>query len=442
MGVEAHGPLHEATRDLRVASRDDVVLVGVHGVLYDVSHMSHPGGDYLMRVYRDHDVSALFEAHHLDIARARKLLGALPTYGTYRVPVAYDYASYAALRDKALRILPRLKDRGMAPWTQACLCVYCCLALWLHLLVLRTTSMAHVSTWCVCAGSAIANTVLGGFGHNAIHRMRPASLLLDWNGLSAYEWIMEHMYSHHMYVNTENDHDALSMRPFLNWTPSLRRSWLSATGRHAIYLVSEIAVAAQGLFGHRLRFRPLFDPNAPLWLRAAPFAFLARAGSHFLLQDPVQATLTLALCLALAGYSFAYLAHLSHANPDPADHARKADFLAQQVAHTRDIAASRWLAHAFLFLDRQVLHHLFPGLDHSRLDRLDPIRPIRPLPLRELDRRANAALRVFRRPCAVSSPAGEVRRSDDDADSPSEVVRDPVGAKDVHTASQHSEGSA
>ena len=156
--------------------------------------------------------------------------------------VALGATQYAALMGMVQRsssvpsdALPRV--RGV--WERA-------LAAGLHCTLL-TFSVPSLQWAAACLLSAAANTILGGYGHNAVHRMEPAAALLDWNGLSAYEWIHEHVHSHHMYVNTAHDHDAHSMAPFLHWTPSSSPSLLAARGKHAIYLISELAVALREL---------------------------------------------------------------------------------------------------------------------------------------------------------------------------------------------------
>lgn len=259
----------------------------------------------------------------------------------------------------------------MSQATQLALCGYVTLALVLHIQLLSCQE-ASWSAAAICLLSAFVNTVLGGFGHNGCHRLEVAGALLDWNGLSAYEWLHEHCHSHHMYVNSNLDHDAVSMRPFNNWSPSSKSSLLSSTGIHVIYLFGQLVVAISSNLGHRLRWKPFGDPDAPMWLRLAPFLFWIRIASHFVFQPGWFALLSSVVCVATSGYYFAYLAHLNHANPTVSDFNDSgcdsgADFLEQQMAHTVDIKLPPFCAHLMMFLDRQTLHHAFPGVDHSRL---------------------------------------------------------------------------
>jgi len=265
-----------------------------------------------------------------------------------------------------------------------------------HAGLLHAAGRGWLAYGAACVASATLNTLAGGLGHNALHGLRPASVLLDWNGLSCYEWLHEHVHSHHMYVNTWRDHDAVAMEPFLNWIAGARRpSLLGSRGKHALYAVGEIVVATQGTIGHRLRWRTLADPVYPWWLRLAPLLFVARAASHMAVQGLLRGGATMLLCMALASYAFSALAHLNHAAPPArglgtadadaaalddadasfdADNASKAspdgtmvDFVDQQLGNTADILAPAWARPWLLFLDRQTLHHLFPAVDHSRL---------------------------------------------------------------------------
>lgn len=218
-------------------------------------------------------------------------------------------------------------------------------------------------------------------------------MLLDWNGLSSFEWLFEHVHSHHMHVNTLHDHDAISMRPFLHWLRADGPGLLGARGKHLVYAVGELAVAAQGTLGHRFRWLPLRDGRFPWHLRLAPFAFVLRVLSHLLVQGVWVGGVSLLLSLAFASYYFGYLAHLSHAAPDakPVD----GDFVAQQTCNTADVDVPSAGRHLALHLDRQVGHHLFPAVDHSRLPALEPVfRAWREqLGLAELHRRVNRVLR-------------------------------------------------
>ena len=118
-----------------------------------------------------------------------------------------------------------------------------------------------------------------------------------------------------MYVNTEYDHDSISMEPFLQWIPHQSQNWLTAYApyvKHILYAFAEIVVSIQGNLVHRTRWTGLLDPHLPIWIRFAPFLFIVRIGSYFIFQG-MSGIATAAMTLCFAGYFFAYLAHLNHA---------------------------------------------------------------------------------------------------------------------------------
>jgi hypothetical protein len=326
-----------------------VDCVGVRGRLYEADRLAriHPGGSFWIHAAAGTDATCLFETHHLNIAAAEKFLSQLTSVGEYTQIVKYDFGTYAKVREKMYRRFPTRASRR-APFDPV-FYVTLFLALAAHVWTISTSPLTvNWAVGCICA--AYLNTVMGGYGHNALHQMTPWAVLLDWNGLSAYEWVFEHIVSHHMHTNTLQDHDALSMEPFVGWLPG-RRGFLGWYGRHLIYAVAELVVAALGNLGHRGRWQRLRDSRVPLWMRLGPFLFLLRVITYW------GNFITLFVTLALAGYQFSALAHLNHTFGGDA----RPDFLAHQLANTTNLVN---LGALIMFLDRQRFHHLFPSVDH------------------------------------------------------------------------------
>ena len=75
----------------------------------------------------------------------------------------------------------------------------------------------------------------------------------------------------------------------------------------------------------------------------------------------------------MAGYYFAYLAHLNHVNFDNKNHDSldNLDFINHQINNTNDIKINENLSSIFLNLNKQKMHHLFPTIDHSQLNKLN-----------------------------------------------------------------------
>ena len=342
--------------------------VGVHGKVYSVRDLlPHPGGDAFLHATEGTDVTALFETHHLNMERAMNALQTAPVRGTYEQEHAFQFDAYRRVRERMFAMYPTRRSRRMgAAWKvgmYACFLACGCM----HAYVLSSFSHPSWGWASTCVACGVVNTMAGGYGHNGLHVLHPSSLALDWNGLSTFEWLLEHVSSHHVYVNTPFDHDAISMEPFVNWLPDRPvPAWFGKVGEHLIFAVAEVAVAVQGNFVHRTRWRVLVDPRFPAWVRFAPFLFALRVASCILVQGWWFGTCTCVLTLIAAGYLFSLLAHCNHRYGGD----KRPDFAAHQMANTVDLLP---LGPFVMFLDRQRLHHLFPCIDHTRLCR--PTRP-------------------------------------------------------------------
>ena len=358
--------------------------IGIRGRLYSISSLNdknifnHPGGNALIKINEGTDITNLFETHHLNIKLAEHYLEKLPHIGFYEQRVKYDFTLYNKLRKVVLSYFQRQKDRQMNNFTKYSLYGYIVLTLIFHSLLLNESKYSFKYI-ILCILSSINNAICGSFGHNGIHNLSLSSLLLDWNGLSSIEWLLEHVHSHHMYTNTEYDHDAISLRPFLNWIPNNNSSLFAEKGKHLIYLIGELVIAIQGNLVHRCRWKLLFKKEYPMFLRLSPFVFICRILSHIIFQGFKFGIITLVISLMIASYYFSYLAHLNHgyseSNIINKNNKNKYynDFVIEQLKHTNDINIDSKLSHLFLMLDRQTIHHLFPSIDHCHLKKVKEI---------------------------------------------------------------------
>ena len=342
--------------------------VAIHNVVYDVRDFDHPGGRVLLELCGGRDATELFEMSHVNHAAALRVLKTRRVVGHTEGPPTHEYSRYKDIRAKVFELYPTRASRSASTETQIRVTVCTLTALTLHIVLLLQVTTMSASWFVLCLLSAVANTLLGAYGHNGVHRVQPHALGLDWNGLSSFEWLSEHVISHHPFVNTERDHDAISMEPIMSWLPwrsgacgSAQTSWV----RHVVYTLSELIVALQGTCVHMTRWRATAY-GAPWWMCVAPLLFVVRVGSYYAFHPPLLATLTLLTTMTPAGYAFATLAHLSH------DHVTQTSskcVVERQLRNTRDIQPLGCTGEATLFLDRQCAHHLFPTIDHQRLSR-------------------------------------------------------------------------
>lgn len=338
--------------------------VVIHNVAYDVTNFDHPGGRVFTTLCGGLDVTELFEMSHVDHARASSMLSSLPVVTHTQTPKRHDFTRYAALRARLLLLMPTRASRSASVETHVRVVTCAVAALCVHVVLVHTQT-ASVAWFVLCMCSAFFNTLLGAYGHNGVHRVQPHAMGLDWNGLSCFEWLSEHVISHHPFVNTERDHDSISLEPIFAWLPRrtgmfghAQTSWV----RHVVYTLSELIVSIQGTLVHATRWKAAAY-GAPWWMTLAPLLFVIRFASHFLFQSPFHALLTFLATMTPAGYAFATLAHLSHDNVmEPSTSC----VVESQLGNTRDIVLCGFTGEMTLFLDRQRAHHLFPTVDHRR----------------------------------------------------------------------------
>ena len=372
--------------------------IGIHGKIYNMSNFNHPGGNTFIEINKGCDVTTLFETHHINYKLANKILNTLPVVGTYTPKINYNFTNYYKLKHELFDIFSTNKSRMMNNINKLSLSFYLFIAIYLHIKLLTYNySNVNLYFYIICIFSSLFNSILGGFGHNGVHNLLYSSLLLDWNGLSSLEWLLEHAHSHHMYTNTIYDHDALSMQPFLNWIPSNENSLFNNKGKHLIFSIAEIVVPIHGNLIHRFRWSILFNKKFPIWLRLAPLIFIFRILSHILYQGLIFGIINLVICLSFAGYYFSYLAHLNHVNINNKNYENlnNVDFVEHQLKNTNDIKINNYLSHIFLNLNKQKMHHLFPTIDHCHLEKVYKIYNFESKDINYLNKELNNMLDKF-----------------------------------------------
>ena len=340
---------------------DDMICI--HGKYYAAKDIDHPGGKAFIAASRGTDATLLFESSHLNIDAAKMLLERLPIRGNGpKNPTNFD--SYARLRKTAFTRYPSRQSRAATRETLQKFNIWFFLTVTSYAMLLYTEPFTVLWILC-CVASAVTSTVLGGMGHNFLHRLDIRAAALDWNGLSSFEWLLEHIVSHHPHPNTTKDHDSISMLPFVRWLPSEsnKATWekiLNDMLLLLIFFVGEIAVAIQGNLGHRCRWN--LPHEMPRWMAFAPWLFVFRLVG-ILVTHGLYGIVTILFSLSIASFYFSFLAHLNHCVGAAQE---TNDFVQQQLCNTIDLPS---FGPYDLGLDRQTLHHLFPTLDHSRIDK-------------------------------------------------------------------------
>jgi len=368
-------------------------LWSINGVYYDLKEFTtkHPGGPDFVTSCRGTDCTELFESHHVNIDLVTKMLSkhtsdVTPyerdnTKATFKTDGFYD-----RVRRRVYNMYPMSENRRTTPEAMACLIGTLICAALVNGMSYYVTPGFTLSWFLVWLGCTFINTLMGGYGHNYCHIAKSSlCCMLDFNGLSAAEWMIEHIQSHHMHTNTELDHDCHSMEPFIHWLPTEHKSpfvkGLSFLVQMVIYAIAEMAVPIHGNLVHS--FRHKFNLTAH---GGSLFAWIypARVFSLMLVHGPLLGLFGFVSLSMGASVYFASLAHSTHMSHDALaagdlnyrGEEEGLDWGFSQLATSKDIAAvnlpgipagmAREMSRAILLgLDRQSMHHLFPSIDHS-----------------------------------------------------------------------------
>ena len=101
----------------------------------------------------------------------------------------WNFNSYRNLSDKMLLLFPTLHSRQAIRYRFV---FWVVVGGGLHVTLLSQTQLNF--NWLITIiSSSIVNTILGGFGHNYLHKLDASCLALDWNGLSSFEYLCSHL---------------------------------------------------------------------------------------------------------------------------------------------------------------------------------------------------------------------------------------------------------
>jgi linoleoyl-CoA desaturase len=205
---------------------------------------------------RFEDCTYVFESHHHDYARVRKIIAkyevpeevaaqterrvlrrarpcgehdtSLSSRDATTTPMLLgDEAFYSVIRQRVSKYLKEIGHAEGGP-------TWGCIALFWSLLAAHF-GMGWV-TWYtgsfLAAGAwGFVQSFLGAFGHNWVHQPKYHAwgwdvLSLDMVGFSSQGWYREHVLQHHMYTNTPWDHHFKGTEPWLVCDSRVQRSWL------------------------------------------------------------------------------------------------------------------------------------------------------------------------------------------------------------------------
>lgn len=408
----------------------------VHDSLYDLTPFLnfHPGGKDWLEISRGTDITELFESHHPNIAKARSILKKYRISSSKLPPRNSEYSFnqkgfYSTLRSKAWKVLEK---SGTGPTIGMSLLHTSLVSIFLFLLfsspVLASVSYKdHNIYWLGTA--ALAGAVLALLmmcSHNFFHQKDNWRMYaFDLSPFSSYDWRITHAYSHHTFPNTSYDYEVSTTANLLNFYPyhfpslkflpekedNIFFVWLKRAIQFlALQLV--FAVAMNLAFTRRLyllitggsHFRResllplmLYLVLCVMYYVAESFSCKSRDGFCDARFGSTSEVFIFPLCVLACCYSFASWTFMTislatgHHHPDCWHDGDKFELIGGTVSDKKgkeqsldwglfqlaavgdrpDIDSSMIVSS--VSFGRHTLHHLFPTVDHSKLDLLQSV---------------------------------------------------------------------
>eukprot|EP00927_Polykrikos_kofoidii_P014239 TRINITY_DN16231_c1_g1_i1.p1 TRINITY_DN16231_c1_g1~~TRINITY_DN16231_c1_g1_i1.p1 ORF type:complete len:526 (+),score=92.67 TRINITY_DN16231_c1_g1_i1:33-1610(+) len=398
----------------RKAETNDSRFWRVHGKLYDLTEFidRHPGGKKWIELTRGTDVTQGVEAYHLDYAKVEAVLRAHYIRdvgeGEFAHGDRFTFAENGFFRTLRRRLLVRLKsqvgpDASTVEATGPTLSMRAaCTA------ILAQFAGAHclarnTGSWVAAAIAGCFQVGLWGVGHNFMHQSEKKCGLwryaMDMNSAHSMDWQISHGLSHHLDTNLDTDFEQefflmsykkefregllAPVAPAMTGVVSLAQSfeYLSSTVKEALFSSAgdargwshvlpglfpllQLASYVRGRGSWTKGFGMFLVQNAFYQVAFSPLA----AGVHHavprkgtdeeaMLREGVCPRSTLALIDGQEGKEEDFGAHQVAATSTHTVYPRSIP------AFLRDYMSLTF----FAYLNNHTLHHLFPGVDASRL---------------------------------------------------------------------------
>lgn len=257
------------------------------------------------------------------------------------------------------------------------------------------------STWCIPLIGSLAWYLTGNVMHDASHGALVASPTLNRlfsraafpYGLNVAGWRIQHIMSHHIYTNEEEDVDLYHYDPIMSLEKGARSTNWFLHGLRCMYLLSTAVVHLQvvvpyGLVvgnvdpahGHRMydRMKPIEHFRALLrWELIAEFGLqVLYYYGIYRMQGFVPALCFFMSVMAVKGYCFSFFTQVSHLQEECFLDEKKREelpFAKRQVLASVDFSADSFFwGHISGGLNTQALHHVLPSVSAMHLRDMYP----------------------------------------------------------------------
>jgi len=377
----------------------------IHGKRYNLKpfYASHPGGSFALRAAKGSDCTGLFESYHLFIDR-EVLLKMLARYEikdaspVEKPKMVYNDVFYNDLKQEVRKYFKgKGKGAHKMTWSHLGLCFLAWICMWACMFhMLRNDSFMCIPV-IGCLSWYLTGNVMHDASHCALVTRPWVNRLLSHAafpyGVNVAGWHIQHVMSHHIYTNEEQDVDLFHFDPVITLEKGVGSINPILHFLRLVYLLSSAMphlsmVVPYGLiFGqidpkdgrmmydrvkainvHRAELR--WELIGELVLIVAFFNFCS--DSHGLVKG---------LCyqmsiFVISSYLFSFFTQLSHLQEECFVDEKKREelsFSKRQVISSMDFAAdSAFWGHVSGGLNTQAIHHCFPSVSAMHLRALYP----------------------------------------------------------------------
>ena len=353
----------------------------------------HPGGAEVLLLSRDRfeDSTYIFESHHLNYKKVRKIIAkyevdyesvVLKNGGVYGRPnntsdtagkhtvhsttptLLNDTAFYSVMRTRVHDYLKSINHTSGGPTIQCKIYFWITFISWICSFIWLVNSASILSA----ITTGFTASWLGAFGHNFVHQPKYkfwAYLSLDTIGFASDAWFREHNLQHHMYTNTPWDNHFEGSAPWLITDPTIERNLIQ---KYIMPYINPILLSFGLYTNYLINILEILKGNDKftLWRLCLPFEIGIMIYTH----GVIRGGLLMYLSHAILGVYYFTMALMNH-NAEHCLNVKKRnaakDWGEAQLISSADwgVGMSFYTAIIYLWLNYHTVHHLFPLVDFS-----------------------------------------------------------------------------
>lgn len=394
----------------------------IHDNYYNLKEFIHlhPGGDTWINITKHNDITELFESSHLNINKVNVVLKKYlvtdikPSKPRNTSTFTFNKDGfYYTLRSRAYEVLKH-KGANSSIGMYTVHSIYLSLFLIFILLSLipieDILKYINLSSYLKLYSNIIFSIISGIFlallancSHNYFHQADNWRMYcFDITGFSSYEWRVSHCYSHHTYPNTINDFEQNALKKILNYYPinnkynTFRYYFLPITANIGFILAIPLQIIRRyiALLTKKIEFRFEYILNLILLIISISIRYILLSNGILNIQLIYNS-----ICYVLSSFLISILTcswmfstiglaaghhhpNIWHAGDDTCksttnninnniDNIDWGLFQLSAVGERPSLDSNLFLSSSSF--GRHLLHHLFPTVDHSKLNLLLPI---------------------------------------------------------------------